>query len=66
MTIFHALRIKGNSLQLECKAETPEGLDKKIEESHRLWAAFQPRGAVRTLNDYLADKERVKITIEKI
>tara|TARA_R110000765_G_scaffold51973_1_gene104695 strand:- start:63 stop:251 length:189 start_codon:yes stop_codon:yes gene_type:complete len=46
--------------------KTEAELDRYIEQAYWTWKGIQPKGTEKTKADFMADKEKVKLTIERI
>jgi hypothetical protein len=66
---MYALRPKGRAYALReyiCTAHTETELEERIDRAFWNWKSCAAKGNSLTKDDYLRDKERVKITVEAI
>jgi len=59
----YALKVKGR-FAFTCLANNSDEFEKKIQERYWQWRGIQPKGAVISIDDFLATYERVCLTIE--
>ena len=62
---MYALKIKGK-FQFSCLAGNKESSDEKIKTAFNNWRGCQSKGSNKSFDDFMFDKERVKVTIERI
>ena len=62
---FYALKMK-KSFSFPCISDDKKLLEKRIEAYFLSWKIMQRKGSAPTMPDFMKDKERVKLTIEKI
>lgn len=61
---FYALKMK-KSFSFPCISDDKKILEKRIEAYFSSWVITQGKGTARTMTDFMKDKERVKLTIER-
>lgn len=61
---YYALHRKGQGMMFQCASRTIEGHEEKVTASFHNWRSSQPKGNDFTIEDYLKDISRVKITVE--
>ena len=62
--IYYALHHKGFALVFSCHARTKTMHETKVHQGFYDWPGAQVKGNKLTMDDYMKDRTRVKITVE--
>lgn len=60
---MYALR-RLKSMDFTCTAKSTAVFEMRIKEAFNMWMGMQKSGSEKTMADFMADKERVRITLE--
>ena len=64
MKTYYALHLEKYGLMFSCGAKTEIHHDKKVQLAFNNWKSAQPKGNAASMDDYMEDRIKVKITIE--
>ena len=62
---MYALKVKDKNI-FSCWATTEKRLNERVNSAFWNWRGCQPKGSDKSMDDYMANMVKVKVTIEQI